>query len=131
MGSAFFVRAERDVPGVDFAMDGKALALNESQLSAFCHDAGVPELVIFLSPSVEQQRAALESLGIDDLEPVPEQWFAAEDGLRTIRALRESVSAQPEWFTASGALLSDLARVEEILASLGRAGVRWHFDVDF
>ena len=131
MGSAFFVRAEREVPGVDLTMDGKALAANESQLSAFSDDAGVTELVVFLSPSVEQQRAALESLGMGDLEPAPERWFAAEDGLRTIRALRESVSARPEWFTASGDLLDDLARVEEILVSLGRAGVRWHFDVDY
>jgi hypothetical protein len=130
MGSSFFVSTEVPVEGIDLTIDGKALALNENALSSFCEGVGVTPLLTFLSPSVDQQRAVLESSGIFDVPYLVENWFTAEDGLVTVAKLLEIVPQQSQWLNRVDELLRDLQRLQEILHQLEAAGVRWHLDID-
>ena len=73
-----------------------------------------------------------------DLDPTtPEEWYAAEEGLATVRALIAAVAARPDPETPDpfdppgDATLADLRSFELILDRLAAAGIRWHLMVDF
>jgi hypothetical protein len=58
----------------------------------------------------------------------PEQWFEAEGGLTTIRALLEhSESVKP----AETNLLEDLRACKRVLEAAQQHNVRFHFSLDF
>ena len=69
--------------------------------------------------------------GFDGLEGViagdaaPEVWFAARDGLATVRVLQEEMRG-----AAGETVLHDLRDMERILVEAERAGARWHLAVD-
>lgn len=131
MGASMFVTTEREVDAVDFTIDGKALALNEAELTARCEAVGVTPLSSFLSPSVDQQLAVMASFGITDVTPAGEQWFEAEDGLASVAVLLDAVREDPDGFYEHQALTRDLQRLHEILTVVKSSRVRWHLDVDF
>jgi hypothetical protein len=137
MSLAYFIVPEQDVPGLDCFVDGKALArFPEGLLNRLCAEAGARPLSEFVSQNPEESAAFFEGEGID---PPPggfpaEQWFAAAEGLRTVRALL----AQPDRLKQGlgshwtlDAVLGDLQDYERVLIGLERAGVRWHLAVDF
>ena len=109
-----------------------------------------------LDPSVEAATGDLKGdpdLGLDrdDLPaPVdglptfedapPEEWFTAEEGLTTVRALISAVAAQPtpdptqtpdSFDPTPDEILADLGEFVAVLDHLQTAGIRWHLAVDF
>ena len=56
-----------------------------------------------------------------------EQWFAAAQGLMTVRALAEHVAANLNNFKQPNPILRDLRAVEALLVAADAAGVRFHF----
>ncbi len=56
----------------------------------------------------------------------PEQWFPAADGLKTVRALVEHVTANLNDFKQPNPILRDLKAAETLLAAAESAGVRFH-----
>ena len=59
----------------------------------------------------------------------PEQWFSAEEGLLTIRRLRET--ARAEKIDNLAKILADLDEFERILEVAKEQGVGWHLAVDY
>ena len=57
----------------------------------------------------------------------PEQWYAAGEGLKTVRALIGHVGANLNDFKQPNPILRDLNAAEALLAAAEGAGVRFHF----
>jgi hypothetical protein len=126
MSSALYIVLDREVPGLDTFMNGKALAAAEEVVTANCERLGVRDLWSFYSVD-PLEVADLDDFGDLDVHEgsAAEAWFPATDGLATIRALRDALPGK----TVS-AVLSDLNDMERILAEAERAGARWYLAVD-
>ena len=126
MSSALYIVLDREVPGLDTFMNGKALAAAEEVVTAQCERLGVRDLWSFYSVD-PLEVADLDDFGDLDAREIAttEFWFPATDGLTTIRALQEALRGK----TVS-AVLADLSEMERILAEAERAGARWYLAVD-
>ncbi|HSS77789.1 MAG TPA: hypothetical protein VLV54_13735 [Thermoanaerobaculia bacterium] len=130
MSSALYIVLDREVPGLDTFMNGKALAAAEEVVTAQCERLGVRDLWSFYSVDPLDVADPLDDVDdsgdLDSWEPAPtEAWFPVTDGLATVRALREALPGQ-----AGTAVLEDLSDMERILAEAERAGARWYLAVD-
>ncbi len=134
MSAAYYIVAEREVPGLDCFVNGKTLAhIPDRVLDRVSRQAGVRPLTEFLSSDPEEDAAFFED---EDMDPPPggfppEQWFDAADGLRTVRGLLTRVAdlAAADRGYAEG-VDEDLRQYLEVLVALERAGVRWHLAGD-
>jgi hypothetical protein len=134
MGAAFYIVTEREVPGLDTFVNGKALAqAKPRQFDKLARDAGVRPLVEFFSISRQDAEAEAASLGVDlpDGEFPSEQWFTAEEGLVSIRGLLARLAAHPDAIREADQIRDDLRGFDSVLSSLATAGVRWHLAVDY
>jgi hypothetical protein len=105
-------------------VNGKALAQSGKLLDALAKQEGVPRLMEFFGVSPEEVAA----LGLNlKREPEPETWFAAEDGLKTVRTLLRKAETEG----LGKRIASDLKEFEIVLSAAERAGVRWHLAVDY
>ena len=130
MSSALYIVLDREIPGLDTFMNGKALAAAEEVVTAHCERLGVRDLWSFYSVDPLDVADPLDDLDdfgdLDGREPsTTESWFPVTDGLTTVRALREALRDQ-----ARSAVLDDLGDMERILAEAERAGARWYLAVD-
>src|SRR4051812_41595865 len=128
MSSALYIVLDREVPGLDTFMNGKALAAAEEVVTAQCERLGVRDLWSFYSVDPLDVADPLDDLDdpdVHDVGSVTESWFPPTDGLATIRALREALRGK-----AVSAVLEDLGDMERILAEAERAGARWYLAVD-
>ena len=129
MSSALYIVPEREIPGFDHSVNGKALAGSE-QLDELAERAGVKPLMAFFSQDPEEAEGFLEAEGIE-MPPggLPdEQWFSPEEGLATVRALLQHLgTAVPD----APAIAADLRGFESVLSRLATKGLRWHLAVDF
>ena len=140
MGSAFYVELEKEIEGLDPAIDGKMLARAEGHLSAMAEDLEVEPPIKFVVIPAERLEEflleiELEEL-IEDAAKVEEVWFDAAPGLASLKALASALEAEPEDFGAfsgldAGAVLAELREVEAILERAAAEGVRWRFGVDY
>lgn len=126
MGAAFYIVLEKQIPGLDAVIDGKMLSKAEERLAEVATRLGVRPLMEFFSMNPEEAGSFLEGEGLDDVEVPPEQWFPAEEGLRTVQALLAEVGASPELQNAK----EDLLGLERVLKVAQKNGVRWHLGVD-
>ena len=58
-----------------------------------------------------------------------EQWFNAEDGLRTVRALVDS--SQRTLSTGREGLVAELREFERVLVAAHGQGIGWHLGIDY
>jgi hypothetical protein len=137
MALALVVTLEKELPDAAAAAaaayakagSGKALARESDRLDLAARTRKVTQLESLLS---ESQAALIEQLKADGFDPSkmrlpPEQWFPAAEGLRTVRALAEHVSANLNSFKQPNPILRDLKAAEALLAAAEAAGVRFHF----
>jgi hypothetical protein len=133
MALAFIVTLEKDLPDPAVvyakAKTGKALGRESDRLDTAARIKRVEAITSLLSESQEALRAQLVEDGFDPskMRLPPEQWFAAADGLKTVRALHEHVSANLNNFKQPNPILRDLKAAETLLAAAEAAGVRFHF----
>ncbi|VTR94982.1 Uncharacterized protein OS=Candidatus Entotheonella sp. TSY1 GN=ETSY1_37545 PE=4 SV=1 [Gemmata massiliana] len=133
MGVAVFIVAEPSDRHFDLDVSGKALA--RSRLDSRKPGNGLRALDEFFSTSPDEAAAAYSDF-LDEAPPPeggfpPERWFAAADGLATVRALLAYLAANPTDTRNTQAVLDDLHDFERILTALDAAGVRWHLDIDY
>lgn len=133
MAQAIVVSLEKDLPEATAAYakaaSGKALARESDRLDTVARGKGVAGITALLSESPAALIAQLKEEGFDPAKVriPPEQWFAAADGLKTVRALAAHVAAKPNDFKQPNPILRDLKATEALLASADAAGARFHF----
>ncbi len=150
MGAALYIKAEREVDGLEVQVDGRALArIDEPEELA--ERAGVAWLLDFFALGPDDALASLiadpdgpeigdggedpqgEAEGDpDDPGGKPaEEWFEASEGLASVRGLLAYLEAHPGDLPEEAEVVEDLRRFEAVLAALDGAAVRWHLAVDF
>lgn len=110
------------------AKPGKALARESDRLDTAARSRGVTPPTSLLSESRESIIAQFKEAGFDpEKMRIPaEQWFPASEGLRTVRALAEHVTAHLNNFKQPNPILRDLKAAEALLAQAEAAGIRFH-----
>jgi hypothetical protein len=126
MGAALYIALEKEIPGVDAIIDGKMLSRAEKHLAETAKRLRVRPLMEFFSVSPDEAAGLLEGEGAD-VEIPAEQWFSAEEGLRTVQALLHKVDSSSE----SKAAKDDLLGCERVFQEAQKRGVKWHLAVDF
>ena len=133
MAQAIIVTLERDLPEASAAYaksgTGKALARESDRIDTAARRRSVPQLTSMLSESQAALFAQLKDEGFDPskMRLPPEQWFPAADGLKSIQALIEHVTANLNDFKQPNPILRDLKAAEALLTAAEAAGVRFHF----
>jgi hypothetical protein len=62
----------------------------------------------------------------------PPQWYAAGDGLATVRTLIAALKDDPQQLGTEGPqVLGELEEYERVLEKTMRAGLRWHLAVSW
>jgi hypothetical protein len=135
MALALTITLEKNLPnpGASAAYakggSGKALAreLDRLDFAARVRDVGQP--TSFLSENQAVLRAQMEAEGFDPskMRLPPEVFFSATEGLKTVRAVAEYVTANLNKYKQPNPILRDLKAAEVLLAAAEEAGVRFHF----
>lgn len=135
MGLAYYVTLERPIPGVEPAQKPRArvAARNDKRLSEIAQALGVLELLEFSSQDPSELRSFLSSQGADVSEfDLPEEnWFEADAGLKTVRALQAHVRAEPASVDDAVGLSRELEAFEEVLTAALQHEIRWHLTIDY
>jgi len=133
MALAIVVTLERELPGASQAHakagSGRALARESDRLDTAARSRGVSPITSLLSENQEVLRAQMIAQGFDPskMRLPPELWYSAADGLKTVRALAEHVTANLNDFKQPNPILRDLKACEALLAAADAAGVKFHF----
>lgn len=133
MARAIVVTLEKPLPEAGEAYTksgtGKALARESDRLDTAARGRHVTPITSLLS---ESQAALADQLRAEGFDPAkmrlpPEQWYSAAEGLKTVRALAEHVTAKLNDFKQPNPILRDLKAAEALLAEADAAGIRFHF----
>lgn len=133
MGVSIYVSLEKDIAGVDpLAINGKPLSKAVDVLDEWAQAKGLRPVMEMVS-SPPEEVADLMDVDVDDLPEhlAAEQWFAAADGLKTIRAMLEHLQQPPTAVKAVDDVLSDLQDIEAVLVAAEQSQVKFHFSMDF
>ena len=133
MSAALYIVLEKKITGLDPYVSGTALRRASTLLDALAKEAGVKPLMQFFSASPDDLAGFLGDQGVGADEKAeqlePQQWFLAEDGLKTVlalcRVLQEKGSPQND------RVLTDLEEFRGVLEVANKNGVRWHLAVDY
>ena len=133
MALAIVVTVEKELPEAvaiyTKSGSGKSLARESDRLDHAARSCGVTALTSLLS---ESQASLIAQLVDDGFDPTkmrlpPERWFAAADGLKSVRGLIEHVTANLNDFKQPNPILRDLKAAEALLLAADSAGVKFHF----
>jgi hypothetical protein len=111
------------------AASGKALGRELEKLDFAARCRNVPGITSLLS---ESQAALAEQMRESGFDPAkmrlpPETWFAATEGLKTVRGISEYVNTKLNDFKQPNPIQRELKAAEALLAAADAAGVRFHF----
>lgn len=132
MAQAIVVTLEKEIPELAAytkAGSGKALARESDRLDSAARRKSATALTSLLS---ESQAVLAEQMRAEGFDPAkmrlpPEQWYAAADGLKSVRALVEYVNANLNDFKQPNPILRDLKAAQGLLEAAEKAGVKFHF----
>src|SRR5258706_11547153 len=132
MALVVVVTLEKEIPAQAAyakAGPGKALAREADRLDTAARRCSVTAITSLLSESRAALEAQMRAEGFDPakMRLPPEQWFAASEGLKTVRGLATHVTANLNDFKQPNPILRDLKAVEDLLIAAEGAGVRVHF----
>jgi hypothetical protein len=133
MALAIVVTLEKDLPEAQAAYrkadQGKALAreLTKLDFAARCKNVTQPSALLSESTAALAEQMRAEGFDPAKMRLPPEQFYAAADGLKTVRALIEYVSEKLNDFKQPNPILKSLRAVESLLIAAESAGVRFHF----
>jgi hypothetical protein len=135
MAASLYIVVQGEDPGFDIFVNGHALARNEDALDRLAESLGVPPLLQFFSADENSMCVLLEQ-GAGDPEwahhlPEP-QWFDPMQGLATVRALIQFLSASPVSFgSETQPVLLELREYETVLLKTEKYHLRWHLAVSW
>jgi hypothetical protein len=128
---AWYIALERNIPGLDHRVDGKALAHASNVLDGIARQAGVEPLMSFFSicPSDLPEELQILNLGKNAklAEKLTEKWFSADEGLKTIHALLAAAQSNG----LEERILEDLQNFHRVLKTASQHGIRWHLAIDY
>ena len=130
-----YIVVEGEDPGYDIFVNGRALARFEGAVERLALELGVRPLLEFFSAD-ESSMALLieEGAGNPDLlnRLPPPQWFRAEDGLQTVKALLQALEKDPLLLGSEGPQVhSELTEYATVLRKTAERGFRWHLAVSW
>jgi hypothetical protein len=127
-----FITLEREIPGLEDDLGGKALARCQLPLDTRARRLGLKPLSDFHSMDAEEAAELMAEFGPPeglDIGLPEEEWFEAADGLETVRGLLACYRDNPRALRrleCPEALLDDLVEAEKILVEARHHGVRFH-----
>ena len=130
-----YIVVEGEDPGYNIFVNGRALARYENAVERLALDLGVRPLIACFS--ADQASMALlieEGAGNPELldRLPPPQWYRAEDGLKTVTALVDALTHDPQQLGSEGyAVLQELREYETVLRKTVERGLRWHLAVSW
>jgi hypothetical protein len=128
MGMALYIVLDKEDPGFDTFVNGKAIAKEGKNMDAISKTLGIPKFDDFVSMSSEDLEGVL---GDDvDIPPQKVKWFTADEGLSFIRALSDHIRANPAAVKNQQAVLEELAEYSEVFGKAKSAGAKWHLNID-
>ena len=132
MALAFVVTLEKEIAQLaDYAKakPGKALAreLEKLDFAARCKGVTQPSSLLSENPAALAEQMREEGFDPSKMRLPPEQFYAAAEGLKTLRALQEYVSEKLNDFKQPNPILRDLKAAEALLSAAESAGTRFHF----
>jgi hypothetical protein len=133
MGLGWHVALSSPVPAVAaIQVDGKALIHRQRDLDELAEQRGLAPLTDFVSVHPPSVARFLEQQGLDPQDyPIPEEeWFAAGEGLRTVRGLLEHLRARPDSLLDAQRIIRDLTAIEQVLTAAEAAAVQFHLVSD-
>ena len=130
-----YIVVEGEDPGYDIFVNGRALARYEDALERLALKLGVRPLIEFFSAD-ENSMALLIEEGAGNPELMrrlpPPQWYAADDGLTTVRALIAVLQNDPQLLGTEGPqVLAELKEYGRVLERTVQAGLKWHLAVSW
>ena len=130
-----YIVVEGEDPGYDIFVNGRALARHEDALERLALKLGVRPLIEFFSAD-ENSMALLIEEGGGNPELMrrlpPPQWYPADDGLATVRALVAELQDDPQQLGTEGSqVLSELLEYAVVLERTMKSGLRWHLAVSW
>jgi hypothetical protein len=135
MAASMYIVVEGEDPGFNIFVNGRALARYEGAVERLALELGVRPLLEFFSAD-ESSMALLIEEGAGNPELLkklpPPQWYRAEDGLRSVEALVESLTNDPQQLGSEGnEVLAELLEYEQVLRKTAEHGLRWHLAVSW
>ena len=135
MAASMYIVVEGEDPGYNIFVNGRTLARYEGAVESLAHSLGVRPLLDFFSADQNSMALLIEE-GAGNPELIrrlpPPQWYAAGDGLSTVKALVATLRNDPQQLGTEGPqVLSELEEYERVLEKTMRAGLRWHLAVSW
>ena len=135
MSASFYIVVEGEDPGFDTFVNGHALARNEDALERLAERLSVQPLLEFFSADRNSMALLLDqgSGNPDWTSHLPQpQWFAPEDGLRTIRSLLDFLAMAPAALGSDTEIVErELREYETVLRKTAFRDLRWHLAVSW
>ena len=130
---AWYIALQRQIPGFDHRVNGKFLARAGDVLEALAKKSGVVPLMAFSSAAPDELAGFAEDQGLN-VEDTPmklpqEKWFSAEEGLKTVNALKQAVTQQD--IEGASKIMQDLTEFENVLEIARANQIDWHLAIDF
>jgi hypothetical protein len=135
MAASMYIVVEGDDPGYNIYVNGRMLARHEDAVEQLAKRLGVKPLLEFFSADVNSMSVLMEESGGDpNALPMllPPQWYAADDGLRTVTMLINALEDDPQQLGSEGGqILLELREYESVLVKTAQRGLRWHIAVSW
>ena len=130
-----YIVVEGEDPGFDIFVNGRALARHDDALERIALRLGVKPLIEFFSADENSMSLLIEE-GAGNPELMrrlpPPQWYAAGDGLATVRALVAALEDDPQQLGSEGEqVLSELLEYMQVLKKTKERELRWHLAVSW
>jgi hypothetical protein len=133
MPQPIIITLEKDLPDASAAYtkaaSGKAIGRESDKLDSVARRKSVTPITSMLSENPAALMAQMREEGFDPakMRIPPERWFAAADGLNTVRAIAEYVNANLNDFKQPNPILRELKAAEILLTAAEAGGVKFHF----
>lgn len=132
MSVAYYVVLDRDDPGFDTFVNGKAVAQALDDLNALCYGLELPTLESFMGQSMEEIEDLLgEDIDLPDGDDGEPKWFDPADGIALIDALVSAIQQTATPMPAAAAVLDDLEAFKTVLEQARTIKAQWHLALDF
>src|SRR5580700_9518325 len=135
MAASMYIVVEGEDPGFNIFVNGRHLARYENAIEELALSLGVRPLLEFFSADENSMLLLIEEgAGNPELLPrlPPPQWYAPDDGLRTVTALIAALEEDLHQLgSESPAVLEELREYEIVLRKAAERGLRWHLAVSW